>query len=265
MYAKKSLGQHFLKSDKALKAIVNAGEVGASDIVLEIGPGKGDLTWRLITLAGKVIAIEKDDNLFEFLKEHFAKEISANRLDLIHGDILEFNPELLKFYSDFNYKLIANIPYNITGAIFRKFLSNDTQPEKMVLLVQKEVAERIVARDNKESILSISVKVYGKPKYVETVKAGSFAPAPRVDSAILLIEDISKDFFKDISEKEFFTILRAGFVSKRKKLSSNLSVIYPKERVEETFKALNIDTNTRAEDVDVKRWGEIAKALSGGQ
>ncbi len=261
MYAKKSLGQHFLKSDKALKSMVNAGEVGASDIVLEIGPGKGDLTWRLILLAGKVIAVEKDDNLFDFLNEHFSKEIGTNRLDLIHGDILEFDPNVLSFYKDFNYKLIANIPYNITGAILRKFLSATYQPERVVLLVQKEVAERIVARDNKESILSISVKVYGAPKYIETVKAGSFSPAPKVDSAILLIENISKDFFNGFSEGTFFELLRAGFASKRKKLSSNLSVLYTKENVQAAFRKLELDENARAEDVGLETWRKFAQEL----
>lgn len=261
MYAKKSLGQHFLKSDKALKAIVNAGEVSASDIVLEIGPGKGDLTWRLILFAGKVIAVEKDDNLYEFLKEEFKESIETNRLDLVHGDILEFDPNLLKFYKDLTYKLVANIPYNITGAILEKFLSADYQPERMVLTVQKEVAERVVARDGKESILSISVKAYGKPRYVETVKAGSFAPAPSVDSAILSIEGISKEFFANFSEAGFFKLLRTGFGSKRKKLSSNLAKIYPKLAVEETFESLNLDPNSRAEDLQLEIWRNLADKL----
>src|SRR5690606_28133956 len=160
---------HFLRSDRALKDIVDAGEIHADDIVLEIGPGEGALTERLILLAAKVIAVEKDDRLYEELKEKFYEEIRKDRLDLIHGDILDFNPENLAFYEDFSYKIVANIPYNITGAIIRKFLSADYQPELMVLLVQKEVAERI-ARSKKESILSVSVKAYGNPHYVGTVK-----------------------------------------------------------------------------------------------
>jgi 16S rRNA (adenine1518-N6/adenine1519-N6)-dimethyltransferase len=258
MKAKKSLGQHFLKSDKALKSIINAAEVSAEDIILEIGPGHGDLTQRLLILAGKVVAVEKDDELYELLKDKFAKEIETGRLDLVHGDILDFDPSLLKFYHDFTYKLVANIPYNITGAILRKFLSADFQPESMVLLVQKEVAERI-AREKKESILSISIKAYGKPRYVETVKAGSFAPAPKVDSAIISIENTSKEFFKDFSEEEFFKMLNAGFKSKRKKLSSNLSGIYPKENVLNTFKRLGLSENIRAEEVSIDVWSKLAK------
>ncbi|MBX4189496.1 16S rRNA (adenine(1518)-N(6)/adenine(1519)-N(6))-dimethyltransferase RsmA [Candidatus Parcubacteria bacterium] len=268
MYAKKSLGQHFLKSEKAFVSIIDAGEPSGGDLVLEIGPGLGDLTRRLLILSAKVIAVEKDDHLYDQLKEKFKKEIENNKLDLIHGDILDFDPNLLKFYSDFTYKLIANIPYNITGAILEKFLSADYQPERMVLLVQKEVAERIVARDGKpldsargkESILSISVKAYGKPRYVEKVLAGSFAPAPSVDSAIISIEDISKDFFDNFSEKDFFALLHAGFKSKRKKLSSNLSD-YGKERVGETFSKLNLSDNTRAEDIHIETWQKLAESL----
>jgi 16S rRNA (adenine1518-N6/adenine1519-N6)-dimethyltransferase len=261
MHAKKSLGQHFLKSDKALKSIVNAGEIGADDLVLEIGPGRGALTERLMILAGKVIAVEKDDNLYEELKEKYAGEIGKSRLDLVHGDILEFDPNLLKFYKDFTYKLVANIPYNITGAILEKFLSAEYQPECMVLLVQKEVAERIVARDGKESILSISVKVYGKPKLVEKVLAGSFAPAPRVDSAIIAIYEISKGFFDGFSEETFFKMLRTGFAAKRKKLSSNLAKIYPKLEVEDAMLALGLDPNIRAEDLTVDDWQKLAQRL----
>ncbi|MEK7186755.1 MAG: rRNA adenine dimethyltransferase family protein, partial [Patescibacteria group bacterium] len=145
MKAKKSLGQHFLRSEKALMSIVDAADINADDVVLEIGPGEGVLTERLMFFAGKVIAIEKDDGLYEFLKTKYKKEIERGKLDLIHGDILDFDPSLLRFYKDFGYKIVANIPYNITGAILKKFLSADYQPETIVLLVQREVAKRIVA------------------------------------------------------------------------------------------------------------------------
>jgi 16S rRNA (adenine1518-N6/adenine1519-N6)-dimethyltransferase len=250
IYAKKSLGQHFLKSERALNAIVESAEIEAGETVLEIGPGEGVLTKRLLEAGAKVVAVEKDDQLSEMLGEKFGEQI-----ELIHGDILETAPPAGK------YKLVANIPYNITGAILEKFLSAENQPEMMVLLVQKEVAQRIVARDNKESILSISVKTYGIPHYVETVLAGSFAPAPKVDSAIIKIEDISKDFFANFKEKSFFTMLQAGFQSKRKKLSSNLSKIYPKEAVLNAFQELNLDENVRAEDVSLENWQNLAENL----
>ena len=258
MKAKKSLGQHFLKSEKALSSIVDAGDINTNDIILEIGPGQGVLTEKLLVNSLQVIAVEKDDELFEFLKNKFAKEIFSGKLNLIHKDILDF--DLSKLPTP-NYKLVANIPYNITGAIFRKFLSASYQPELMVLLVQREVAKRIVANDKKESILSISVKVYGQPRYVEMVKAGSFVPRPKVDSAIIAIENISKTFFENFSEEKFFALLHAGFGSKRKKLSSNLATILPKERVLETFKNLEIDENTRAEDVGIETWKELATKL----
>ena len=144
--AKKSLGQNFLKSEPALNMMCEAGEVSDKDTVLEIGPGKGALTKKLLEKAKRVIAVEKDHELFEFLQEKFVDEIKNGKLELINGDILEFDPTTYYLLLTTSYKLIANIPYNITGAIFKKFLSSSFQPEKMVLLVQKEVADRVVAR-----------------------------------------------------------------------------------------------------------------------
>jgi len=273
--AKKSLGQHFLTSLSAIDKIIEVGGVVGDDIVLEIGPGKGILTEKLLTFSSRVVAVEKDDNLFEFLKEKFKKEIEANKLDLIHGDILDFDPNVFSPYKDLGYKVVANIPYNLTGVILKKFLSAECQPKLMVLMLQKEVAERIVARKKpldsargKESILSLSVKVYGKPKYIQTVKAGSFSPSPKVDSAILLIENISRDFFgvgghrvSTGREEKFFELVRAGFRSKRKKLSTNLSTLVPKTRILEAFKKLGLDENLRAEDLDISGWGKLVETL----
>ncbi len=252
MYAKKSLGQHFLKSERALNAIVAAGELSAEDTVLEIGPGTGALTEKLLQTGARVVAVEKDDNLYEFLNS----KIKNQNLKLIHGDILNFDIALV----DIRYKIVANIPYNITGAILEKFLSAEHQPSKMVLLVQKEVARRIV--DEKESVLSISVKAYGEPEYVETVKAGSFAPRPLVDSAIILIKNISKKFFSGFSEEFFFKLLKAGFKSKRKKLSSNLGTLIGKEKTLEIFEKLGLDPNLRAENVSPELWRKLAELFS---
>ncbi len=270
MRAKKSLGQHFLKSERALSVIAEAGNLKTRDVVLEIGPGLGALTEKLLATSCQVLAVEKDDNLYELLKDKFQKEILSGQLILVHDDILNFEPKSYNLEAN-SYKLIANIPYNITGAILKKFLGTERQPEKMVLLIQKEVAERIVGNcgrsaSTKESILSISVKAYGMPRYVETVKAGSFAPMPKVDSAIIAIENISKKFFSsvqssalDISEEDFFQMVRAGFKSKRKKLSSNLSVIFEKEKVKEAFEKLELDENVRAEDVNITTWHKLAE------
>jgi 16S rRNA (adenine1518-N6/adenine1519-N6)-dimethyltransferase len=265
MRAKKSLGQHFLRSDAALDKIVEAGEIVSGETVLEIGPGHGALTEKLLATNCRLVAIEKDDALYELLQTKFHKYIESGDLVLVHGDVLSFNiGEYLA--SNLTYKIVANIPYNITGGILRKFLSHEKQPEKMVLLVQKEVAERIIGgrgsrASTKESILSLSVKAYGKPRYVGTVKAGSFVPAPKVDSAILAIEGISNQFFEQFSENEYFKLLHAGFSAKRKKLSSNLSQIYPKDKVLDVFSTLNLDPNIRAEDLNLEIWRELSSLL----
>ena len=180
--AKKSLGQNFLKSQPALNKMCEEGEVNEKDIILEIGPGKGALTEKLLEKSLQVIAIEKDYDLIAILEEKFQEEIKNKKLILLNEDILDFDP--ISYFKNKNYKIIANIPYNITGAIFKKFLSSIKQPEKMVLLVQKEVAERIVARDGKESILSLSVKAYGVARYVMKVSKRFFSPSPKVSRFI---------------------------------------------------------------------------------
>jgi len=255
---KKSLGQNFLKSEKALNKIIEAGEVSEGDVVLEIGPGDGALTKKLLEKAGKVIAIEKDSRLIKILEETFAKEIKEGKFELINKDILDSD---LVFLENKNYKLIANIPYYITGEIIQKFLStsSNTQPQKIVLMVQKEVATRIVASDSKESILSMSVKVYGDPKYEMTVNKKYFSPSPKVDSAILSISNISKDKFteNDISEEDFFEILKEGFKHKRKRLFKNLNI-----KESEIPKDLDkSDKNIRAEELSLEDWMKLVKAI----
>lgn len=257
--AKKSLGQNFLKSQAALAQIITASKLKDSDTVLEVGPGKGALTEKLLAHAGKVIAIEKDNDLFVFLSEKFVNEITAGQLTLINDDILEFE------FSAYNltpktYKLIANIPYNITGAILKKFLASDTQPECMVLLVQKEVAERIVARDKKESILSMSVRAYGTPKYIAKVPARYFSPAPKVDSAIIAIEGISRDLFQNKKDEQaFFDVMKAGFAHKRKMLAGNLSELMPD--APSLMKKCGVDAKARAETLSLDAWMCLAKGL----
>jgi 16S rRNA (adenine1518-N6/adenine1519-N6)-dimethyltransferase len=250
--AKKSLGQNFLKSKEALRALISAGEITSDDIVLEVGPGKGVLTAELLKLAKKVIAVEKDHRLIELLQEKFKTEIETRRLEVVEGDILEYRPDYIPAY-----KIIANIPYYITGTFLQKFLESEYQPTKMVIMLQKEVAQRIVARDDKESILSMSVKAYGNPKYVMTVKAKYFSPAPNVDSAIIAISDISKNFFIDFSEKEFFALMKLGFAHKRKMLVGNLSGTYSRERILEAFARATINEKARAEDISLHDWRKL--------
>jgi 16S rRNA (adenine1518-N6/adenine1519-N6)-dimethyltransferase len=255
MKAKKSLGQNFLKSTSVVRAIVRAGEVSPQDRVLEIGPGKGVLTRALLETGASIIAIEKDDRLIPELAQTFEDAIVTGQLTLIHGDILTVN--LHGLVGDKSYKIIANIPYYITGALFRQVLQSRTPPLSMVILVQKEVAERIVARDKKESLLSLSIKSYGKAKIVQKVKREMFRPVPNVDSAVLLISDISKSFFEGFSEEKFFTWIKAGFAQKRKKLIRNLETVASREELEKTFDRLPLDHNTRAEDLNLSDWKKL--------
>ncbi|MEK9182002.1 MAG: 16S rRNA (adenine(1518)-N(6)/adenine(1519)-N(6))-dimethyltransferase RsmA [Patescibacteria group bacterium] len=269
--AKKSLGQNFLKSKTALRDMIETGEVGENDIVLEAGPGKGVLTEELLKKSGKVIAVEKDDVLFEFLRDKFSPEIASGKLELIHDDILNFNPAT--FFSSYNlqptthnltpaYKLIANIPYYITGQFLRKFLSGENQPSKMVILLQKEVVKRITANDGKESILSISVKAYGKPKNIGKVSKENFSPKPKVDSAILLINNISRDFFNEINEEKFFQIVKAGFAHKRKLLAGNMRhLVKNGENIKKTLENCGVSPKARAENVKIEQWKCLSAAL----
>ncbi|MCX6701876.1 MAG: 16S rRNA (adenine(1518)-N(6)/adenine(1519)-N(6))-dimethyltransferase RsmA [Candidatus Zambryskibacteria bacterium] len=258
MKTKKSLGQHFLKSQKIISDIVSAGKVIGEDFVIEIGPGEGILTSALLETGAHVIAIEKDDRLIPVLQEKFAREISLRQLNLIHADIL--NCDLEKILPK-HYKVVANIPYYITGQIIRMFLETNKQPESMTLLVQKEVAERIVARDGKESLLSLSVKVYGKPRIARTVGRGAFNPQPNVDSAVLCIENISKDKLEGIDEKIFFSILHAGFAHKRKQLLPNLSLLFKKEVLLSVFEKCGLDQKYRAEDLTIETWIKLCDII----
>lgn len=265
MIKKKSLGQHFLKSKSALLAIVEASNPKENDIVLEIGPGEGVLTEILLKNVRKVIAVEKDHRLIPILQEKFIKEITSKKLTLIHSDILNLTTlktatqSYLHTLSVCKYKVVANIPYYITGQILRMFLESDNQPESMTLLVQKEVAERIVAKDGKESLLSLSVKAYGEPKIVRTVGRGAFNPPPNVDSAILLIENISKKKLGRY-EKDFFKLIHAGFAHKRKQLLSNLNNMN-KDMLIMAFRKCGIDPKARAEDLPLETWLKLCNNL----
>ncbi len=259
IFAKKSLGQNFLKSKGAVRSIIAAAALTPDDTVLEIGPGKGFLTESLLEKSDKVIVVEKDDRMIPFLKEKFFLYEQNKALTIIHNDILISPIESLGVKEQ-QYKLIANIPYYITGQIIRKFLSEGPQPSCMVLMLQKEVAERIVARDGKESILSISVKVYGTPKYIEKVPAKYFSPEPNVDSAILAINTISNNFFTEKSPEKFFEILKKGFAHKRKVIVQNLEI--SQEKRELFFSAVGIDKNTRAETITLSQWEKIYNFLA---
>ncbi len=254
MRAKKSLGQNFLNSARVAKDIANAGIDSLEDIVLEIGPGKGILTQELLTKAKKVYAVEKDERLIVFLKKKFEDEIKNGKLILIQDDILNFDLTRYTLHAT-RYTLVANIPYYITGEVLRKFLSGSSQPKTMVLMLQKEVAERIVARDKKESILSLSVKVYGTPRIIKKVPARYFNPVPKVDSAILTIKNISKaNFTNQAEEDSFFKIIKSGFAHRRKFAIRNLEHLFINKDILDSFSACKIDQKARAENISLSKW-----------
>ncbi len=253
MRAKKSLGQNFLNSKTIAHEIVRSAELSPSDVVLEIGPGKGFLTAEILKTGAHIFAIEKDDRLIPFLREKFAEEITKGALTLIHDDVTNFDPHAYGLTNG-TYKLIANIPYYLTGYIIRTFLETPHKPERMILMIQKEVADRIVARDKKESILSIAVKAYGTPRIVKKVPARYFTPAPNVDSAVLAIEHISNTHFTDKqSEKLFFDIVKAGFAHKRKQLAGNLKELFG-DKTSTLLTQTGISSHARAEDITLKEW-----------
>lgn len=260
--AKKSLGQNFLTSIPARIAIVKAGNINKNDIILEIGPGKGFLTEGLLESGAEIVALEKDRDLLPILSEKFSKEISSRQLLLIEGDALNFPEKYLEKLGN-SYKLIANIPYYITGAILRYYLSKNNQPSQMVVLVQKEVAERVVAKDGKESMLSLSIKVYGIPKIVYRVNKGSFYPVPKVDSAVLSIENISRNNFNNqYHEDIFFKCIHSGFSHKRKFMLSNMKADFSKIDLKSIFEESGIKDNARAEDVTLSQWLQLSSNIS---
>lgn len=243
---KKSLGQNFLMHARISQRIALVAQLTSESIVFEIGPGTGMLTRELLKLANKVIALETDSELFDKLQEDFKEEVQNGRLELMQGDIRSFAIDSLPK----GYALVANIPYYLTGEIFRMFLASSNQPSSMTLLVQKEVADRI-ALSKKESILSLSVKAYGAPKREFIVPRGAFVPAPNIDSAVLTISNISRNNFPSReAEERFFVLLHAGFAHKRKFVRKNL--------IESGLLAGDIPDKARAEDLALSDWLNLA-------
>ncbi len=237
------LGQHFLTNKTIVADMVRAGNISKKDIVLEVGPGKGVLTEVLAQKAKKVVAIEKDNILVDYLKEKFKDN---KNIKIIYGDILKISSFPLPIS---HFKIVANIPYYITSRFLRLFLSKiELRPSLMILMIQREVAERILTRDGKESLLSLSVKVYGKPEIIKIVRKGNFFPQPKVDSAIIKINNVSnKRFIKHkISDKKFFDILRKAFQQKRKMLRRSLGKNIPEKY-----------QNKRPEELSLKDWFSI--------
>ena len=258
---KKSLGQHFLNAPGVVDDIIEASEIKAGDRVIEIGPGKGVLTKELLKTDGTIIAIEKDDWLSKDLRETFAEEIAQGKLILRNADFLKDPmPEM----DEGEYKVVANIPYNITGLILRRLFEHTNLPERVVFMVQKEVADRIIARDSKESLVGMCIKVYGEPQYIRTVKPGSFIPAPKVDSAVISILNISRDAFKTPEAEElYFKLVKAGFSERRKQVKNNLKTLVESEKMAQLLDICKLPHDIRAEDMKKSDWLCLIKNLLG--
>ncbi len=260
MFQKKSLGQNFLKSERALREIIDASNITEEDTVIEIGPGEGVLTHEiLLKKPRKLISVEKDDRLIPILTERFNTEISSGKFELVHKDIIDVLNNPLP--QTVPFKVIANIPYYITGLIIRKLFELHVQPNQIVLLVQKEVADRLTDT-KKNNLLRASVTLYGDVKRVSIVPRGAFVPAPTVDSAIISITNIHKPDSTEL-ERVFFELVKSAFSHKRKKVLGNLKNIpnVRQEDWEQIFTTLGINLQARPEDISTDLYVEISKKI----
>ena len=264
--ARKGLGQHFLIDEEVLKLIISAAKLTATDIIMEIGPGLGMLTKELARQAGWVITVELDSKLAAILKQTLA---SFSNVTIINKDILEIDPAALLreqkarfpavISSPFNYKVVANLPYYITSPILRHFLEASVKPQIMVIMVQKEVAEAIVAEPGQMSVLSISVQFYGKPMIISYVPAQCFYPAPEVDSAILRVELYPQPAVAVTDATSFFELVRAGFSASRKQIGNSLAqgLRLPKGEVLPLLEKAGIVPQRRAEALTLDEWAQL--------
>lgn len=265
--ARKSLGQHFLVVEDILNIILDAAELTPDDTVIEVGPGLGVLTRELAGRAGWVITIELDDRLADALRKSLD---ACDNVVIINRDVLGTDPgELLQARAEFPdtlrpYKVIANLPYYITSPVLRHFLEAPVKPETMLVMVQKEVAEAIVAGPGQRSLLSISVQYYGRPDIVSYVPAGAFYPPPEVDSAILKI-DVYPEPPVDVNEEEFFRLVRAGFTAARKQVVNSLAqgLQVPKGEVSELLEKAGIAPQRRAETFTLEEWARLWRVFYG--
>jgi 16S rRNA (adenine1518-N6/adenine1519-N6)-dimethyltransferase len=252
--ANKSLGQNFLQDPYALEKITAAAEILPTDTVLEVGPGLGALTRHLAAAAQQVIAVELDSRLISTLQEAIS---GYTNIKVIEGDMLKLAPAEIVPVSD--YLVVANIPYYITSALLRHLLETTPRPRRIVLTVQKEVAERICASPPDMSLLSLSVQVYGVPRIAAIIPADAFYPAPKVDSAVVRIDLSPAPFIPYTLLNTFFALAKAGFSQKRKTLRNSLSagMRKPPAEIEETLRAAGIDPMRRAETLSLEEWREL--------
>lgn len=257
---KKHFGQNFLINKGIVEKIIKESNLSKDDIILEVGPGLGVLTFDIAQKVKKLIAVEKDRKLAENLKIRLI-ELNINNVQIVEQDILKFQPKNYNLKAN-SYKLVANIPYYLTSALTKKFLEEKERPKEMILMIQKEVAQRICQKE-KSSILSLSVQFYADTKILFTVSKNSFWPAPKVDSAMIKI--IPKKERPPIDPQLFFKLIKAGFSSPRKQLISNLSknLQIERELLENMFSICNIPSKSRAEDLKLQTWISIIPLLGG--
>lgn len=253
---KKSLGQNFLVSETALEQIVNAAQISPDGAVLEVGPGLGSLTVYLARAARLVVAVELDDRLLPVLGEVLA---DYPNVQLVHGDILKLDPAGLMPEDGFD--VVANIPYYITSALIRHLLEAQRKPRRLVLTVQREVAERICAGQGKMSLLALGVQVYGKPAVVQRIPAGAFYPAPDVDSAVVKVELYPEPLITTQNLDQFFMLAKAGFGQKRKTLRNSLAggMHWSGEETAARLQQAGIDPQRRAETLCIEEWGKLVE------
>lgn len=252
----KSLGQHWLKNREILQHIAAFAEISDQDTVLEIGPGPGTLTSVLLSNAKQVIAVEFDEDLANKLPGQFP----GKNLQVIHSDILSFDLGQLPT----NYKVVANVPYYITSKIVQLLMTADNKPGVVVLLVQKEVAERLAAVGGKHSILSVSAQLFADVRLGDKVPAHFFEPAPKVDSQVVILQPHSQSLFDNFDQKAFFRTVKAGFSNKRKKLTSSLSagLAMEKAEVREILQKIDIDPEQRAENLSLSDWWKLTQEVN---
>ena len=255
----KGLGQNFLQDPFALETIVSAAELQPTDTVLEIGPGLGSLTRYLAVAAEDVVAVELDQNLLPPLRAVLAP---YQNVRLIQGDILKLSPQEL--IAENKYLVVANIPYYITSAVIRHLLEQEPKPRRIALTVQKEVAQRICAEPGDMSLLALSVQIYGKPRIAAHIPAEAFYPAPKVNSAVLVVDIYPDPLIEGELLETFFKLIKAGFSQKRKTLRNSMSSglhISPAQAAE-LLTHTGIDPQRRAETLSIEEWEHLSKNIS---
>jgi 16S rRNA (adenine1518-N6/adenine1519-N6)-dimethyltransferase len=255
---KKSLGQNFLADPNGLLKVINAAEISPTDTVLEIGAGLGSLTILLAQQSSSITAVELDSTLIPPLKEGLA---GFENVKIIEGDVLELSPDMLM--SQPGYIVVANIPYYITSAIIRHLLGASNKPTRMIMTIQKEVAERIIARNGKHSLLSLSVHVFGKPELAGIIPSGCFFPAPDVDSAVIQIRLYPNALVPLEAMDDFFKLAHAGFSQKRKTLRNSLSagLQISTQAGEALLESAGVSSQRRAETLTIEEWQRLTEVF----